>query len=38
MDHEMKEGQPLASPPTKQRMARGEDDDEDEDAWWKKPA
>jgi len=45
MDHEMKEGQPLASPPVKQRMDRGGDfngdnddgDDDDEDKWWKKP-
>ena len=39
MEYEMKEGQPLAAAPTKQRMDRGDLDggDEDpEDAWWKK--
>ena len=36
MDHELKEGQPLASPPVKKSMNRGGDDeDDDEDAWWK---
>lgn len=40
MDHEMKEGQPLATPPRKKEMDRGDDentldDDEDPDAWWK---
>jgi hypothetical protein len=42
MDVEMKQGQPLVSQPTKQIMQRGGDDtlddDEDPDAWWKKPA
>jgi hypothetical protein len=47
MDHEMKDGQPLVSPPTKQTMDRGgrdeeggtlDDDDDSPDAWWKKPA
>jgi hypothetical protein len=49
MDHEMKEGEPLVSPPTKQTMERGSrgtgdeeggtlDDDDSPDAWWKKPA
>jgi hypothetical protein len=47
MDHEMKAGQPLVSPPTKQIMQRGGhddtengtlDDDDSPDAWWKKPA
>ena len=40
MDHEMKKGQPLSSPPTAQKMDRGGgtlDDEEDPDAWWKKP-
>lgn len=36
---ELKEGKPLASPPTIKKMDRGnnDDNDEDEDAWWKKP-
>jgi len=36
MDFEMKEGQPLASAPTKTNMDRGNDDDE-EDPWWADP-
>jgi hypothetical protein len=40
MDFEMKQGKPLASPPTAKKMDRGDGDDEgedDTDAWWKKP-
>ena len=41
MEYELKEGQPLPQAPKKARMERGEpgtlDDDENEDAWWKKP-
>jgi hypothetical protein len=40
MDHEMKAGEPLASAPTKRAMDRGDGgtlDDDDADAWWKKP-
>jgi hypothetical protein len=41
MNHELKEGQPLASPPVKKAMDRGIAADEtnteldDEDQWWK---
>lgn len=38
MDHEMDVGEPLVSAPTKTDMDRGTlDDDDEEDAWWKKP-
>ena len=37
MDVEMKEGQPLASAPTKVSMNRGGDDDDEEDGWWADP-
>jgi hypothetical protein len=43
MDHELKVGKPLASPPTIKKMDRGgpaDDDDDadtDSDSWWKKP-
>jgi hypothetical protein len=36
MDHELKVGQPLATPPVKKSMDRGVEEDDDEDAWWKK--
>lgn len=43
MDHELKVGKPLASPPTIKKMDRGGGDadgttnaaDDDEDSWWK---
>ena len=40
MDHEIKVGKPLAAPPKRKAMDRGDDtlnDDDDADAWWKKP-
>jgi hypothetical protein len=42
MDHELKHGKPLASPPRIKKMDRGNPEDagtldEDEDSWWKKP-
>jgi hypothetical protein len=42
MDKEMKDGQPLLSPPTIQKMDRGAsedgtlDDEDQKDAWWAK--
>lgn len=42
MDKEMKDGQPLLSPPTIQKMDRGAsedgtlDEDDQKDAWWAK--
>jgi hypothetical protein len=36
MDYELKEGQPLASPPITKQMDRGGNNGEDEDdPWWK---
>lgn len=42
MDHELKHGKPLASPPLIKKMDRGDPEDggtldDDTDAWWKKP-